>query len=257
MNAIVTGASGGIGKAITEIFAKNGINVWACASRKNESFESEMNRLAEDNHVWIKPVYFSLTDETDVKNGIKSILNEKLPIDILVNNAGVSPRSLLVMTPIDEIRKVMEINFTSQMLVTQLIAKKMMRQKSGNIVNVSSVSGSLYPEQGGLAYGCSKAALAFSSRVLARELADYNIRVNTVSPGFVETSMWTGRSDSYLQEAKARSVMKRMGKPEEIANVVYFLTTPAASYMTGTNIDLEGGGRIAFPQKEEKASDER
>lgn len=241
MNAIITGASRGIGEATVKLFAQNGINIWACASRENKIFEEKMKKLETEFGVWIKPVYFSLENEEEVKTKIKEIINERQSIDILVNNAGVSPRSLLVMTSINDLRKVMEINFISQMLITQMIARKMMRQKSGNIVNVGSVSGCEYAENGGISYGCSKAALLFASRVLAKELAAYNIRVNSVSPGFVETPMWTERSEEFVREALERSTMKRMGKPEEIANVIYFLTTPNASYMTGTNTIVQGG----------------
>lgn len=250
MNAIVTGASRGIGEATVKIFAQNGINVWACASKENKDFEEKLQKLEAEFGVWIKPVYFSLENEEEVKTELKGILKEQQSVDILVNNAAISPRSLFAMTPINELRRVMEINFVSQILVTQMVARKMMRQKSGNIINVGSVSGCEYAENGGLPYGCSKAALLFASRVMAKELADYNIRVNSVSPGFVETPMWTDRSEEFVKEALERSTMKRMGKPEEIANVIYFLTTSNASYMTGTNTIVQGGGRLTVPQKD-------
>lgn len=246
MNAIVTGASGGIGLAIVKKFAENSINVWACSSKENQDFEKKMISYAEQFGVWIKPVYFDLSNEDAVKLKIKGILNEKKGIDILVNNAGISPRNLMIMTKMDDLRRIMEINFISQILIIQLVAKKMMRQKSGNIVNVGSVSGYEYAERGGLSYGCSKAALLFANRVLAKELSDYNIRVNAVSPGFVETSMWLERSEGIVTEAVEKSTMKRMGKPEEIADVIFFLTTERASYMTGTNIPVSGGDRITL-----------
>ena len=240
MNAIITGASGGIGLATVKKFAENHVNIWACASKRNVEFENKIRSYERMFDVCIKPVYFDLNNETEVKSGIKSILNEKQTIDVLVNNAGVSPRSLLVMTTMEELRKVMEINFISQMMITQMVARKMIRQGNGNIVNVGSVSGYEYAEQGGISYGCSKAALLFANRVLAKELAKYNIRVNAVSPGFVETPMWTERSEAMFSEAIDRSTMKRQGKPEEIANVIFFLTTDGASYMTGVNVPVSG-----------------
>ena len=240
MNAIITGASGGIGEATLRVFAQNGINVWACCSKKNEAFEGKLNQIAEENNVWIKPVPFSLEDEAAVREGIKTILSDKKDIDILVNNAGVSPRKLLMMMPVSELRRTMEINYISSILIVQLVARKMMRQKSGSIINVGSVSGCLYADDG--AYGASKAALIHSTRVMAKELADYNIRVNSVSPGFIGTSMWTDRSEEMLKEGLERSVMKRMGEPEEVANVIYFLSSDKASYMTGQNVVIDGGG---------------
>lgn len=245
-NALVTGASGGIGEAIVREFASKGINVWAHASREREEFSEKMRAIAEEYHVWIKPVYFNLEQEEEIKEAVKAIIQEKRPIDILVINAGISPRQLLSMSKMDDLRRTMEINYFSQVLIIQMISRVMSRQKSGSIVTIGSVSGCEYPERGGLAYGGSKAALIFATRVIARELADHNIRVNSVSPGFIDTKMWADRSEAMMEEGMRRSVMKRMGKPEEVAKVVCFMASDDSSYMTGTNVVVHGGGRVTL-----------
>lgn len=245
-NAIVTGASGSIGEAIVKIFAEKGINVWAHARKENKEFKEKMHTLAQTNDVWIKPIYFDLENEYEMESVMRQVIQEKKTIDILINNAGISPRSILSMTQMEELRKCMEINFFSQIKIMQIVTRVMMRQKSGNIVTIGSVSGYEYAEKGGMSYGASKAALLFATRVIARELADYNIRVNSVSPGFIESKMWMDRPQAILEEALSHRVVKRMGKPEEVAKVVYFMTSEDSSYMTGTNVVVEGGGRLTI-----------
>lgn len=239
-NAIVTGARRGIGKAIVTMFAKNGINVWACASKKNEEFETEMELLAEKHGVWIKTVYFNLANQDETKIALREIFKEKQTIDILVNNAGVPYGGLMQMTSLDKLREVMEINFTAQIHMMQLVSKVMMRQKSGSIINMGSVGG-IEAREGYLAYGASKAALLWATRSVSKELAKFNIRVNAVAPGLVETDMGEYKKDDERDKILNAISMKRMGTPEEIANAVLFLATEASSFMTGTILNVDGG----------------
>lgn len=245
-NAIVTGASGGIGIAIVRKFAQNGINCWACASQKNEEFEKAIQEIEQETNAWITPMYFNMLCEDEIKAEVKKIVLEKKGIDILVNNAGVSPRKTLIMTSPEEIRNVMEINFVAPMIITQIVSRVMIKGKKGSIVNIASVSGCEYAEEGGISYGASKAALIQATKSLSKELAHYNIRVNAVSPGFIDTKMWRERNKSELSEAEERSVMRRMGRADEVANTVFFLTSNEASYITGSNIFCHGGGRITL-----------
>lgn len=239
-NAIVTGARRGIGKAIVTKFAENGINVWSCASKKNEEFETEMELLARKHGVWIKPVYFDLANQDETKNALREIFKEKQKIDILVNNAGVPYGGLMQMTSLDKLREVMEINFIAQIHMMQLVSKVMMRQKSGSIINMGSVGG-IEAREGYLAYGASKAALLWATRSVSKELAKYNIRVNAVAPGLVETDMGEYKKDEERDKILNAISMKRMGTPEEIANAVLFLATEASSFMTGTILNVDGG----------------
>ena len=146
-NAIVTGARTGIGRAIVETFAREGANVWAIVHREDQEWLSAMDRLSTEWNVWIKPVYIDLSDEEQVKQGMQTIIKEKLQINILVNAAGVlSPKRLFTMTNMADMRQLMDVNFYAVILLSQLVARVMMRQKSGSIINISSISKMLMDE---------------------------------------------------------------------------------------------------------------
>lgn len=242
-NAIVTGARRGIGRAIVEEFARNGVNVWACASRSDSAFEDDMRSAAERYGVWITPVIFDLRDEASVREAVRGIIREKKPLDILVNNAGVPMSGIMQMTPLDTLRDVLNVNFVAQVQMMQLVSKIMMRQKSGAIVNMGSVGG-IEAREGYLAYGSSKAALMWATRSISKELAPYNIRVNAVAPGLVQTDMGSYKKTEEAEKILNAISMKRMGRPEEIAKVVCFLASDASSFMTGCIVNADGGRLI-------------
>lgn len=239
-NVIITGARRGIGRAATELFAENGANIWACARIKDDGFEDEMQKLAERCGVWIKPLYFDLIDEEQTKEVVTGILKEKLPIDVLINNAGEMQFSLLQMTSLQMMKDMFQINFFSQMLVTQLVSRMMIRQRSGSIVNISSFIG-LDAEAGGLAYGASKASMALSVQVLSKELAGHGIRVNAVAPGLTETDMLEYVGADVRQRIAESVDMRREGSPREIAEAIMFLASDKSSYITGQVIRVDGG----------------
>ena len=147
------------------------------------------------------------------------------------------------MTSMDTLRDVMEVNFIGQMSLIQKISKVMMRQKKGSIVNIGSVGG-IEAREGYLAYGSSKAAFMWATRCISKELAPYNIRVNAVAPGLVDTEMGDYKADAEQQKILDAISMKRKGTPEEIAEVVYFLSTDASSFITGSIINADGGRLI-------------
>lgn len=240
MNAIITGARTGIGRATVEKFASKGINIWACARCKDESFEKEMQELQEQYHVAIKPVYFNLENEDEIKVALKKVIAEKVSIDILVNNAGIPHGALLFMTSMKDLRKVFEVNFFSQVLITQIVAKVMVRQKSGSIVNLASVAG-LDGDAGYTAYGSSKAAMAFFTKVISEELAKDGVRVNAVAPGLIETKMMDCMEENARKQMIKGADLKRFGKPEEIANAIYYLASEEASFITGQTLRVDGG----------------
>ena len=198
-NVIITGANRGIGKALVEEFAKNGCDIWACARKENEDFEKEIQHLAQENGVTITPIYFDLSDEQEIKAGLKKILSEKKSIDVLVNNAGVPHGGLFTMTSMSTMREVYEINVFAQVQIMQLVARQMMKQKSGCIINMCSVGG-IETSPGYLAYGSSKAALIWITKSVSRELGKYNIRVNGIAPGLVETDMGNYKSAEELEK---------------------------------------------------------
>ena len=239
-NAIVTGSNRGIGKAVLKQFAESGYNIWACARSENPEFEREINELSEKHSVWIKPVYFDLSKEDEIKAGIKGIIGEHKDIDVLVNNAGVPHGGLLSMTSLKSMREVYEVNVFAQILIMQLVSRKMIKQKRGSIINMCSVGG-MEHNSGYLAYGSSKAAFAWITKSVAKELSPLGIRVNGIAPGLIETDMGNYKSDDEIVKVMDRTPMKRMGKPEEIAKAVAFLASGDSSYMTGHIMVVDGG----------------
>jgi len=239
--AVLTGSNRGIGKEILKVFAKNGANIWACVRKLDNDFIDYTKDIGTDFKVKITPLAFDLSNEGQVKEGIKIIRSAKLPVDILVNNAGVIFTALFQMTHINKIKEIFEINYYSQMLLTQSITKLMARQKYGNIINISS-SAAIEGNEGRTAYASSKAALIAATKVLAKELAIYNIRVNAIAPGLTETDMMKESTPKEaLNETLNRICMRRSGRPEEIANAVLFLASDLSSYITSQTLRVDGG----------------
>ncbi len=237
---MITGCNRGIGKAMAEKFASEGADL-ICAIRKdNPVFMAETDVWAQKYGVNISFVYFDLTDEESIKAAFKELQKEKHTIDILVNNAGIPAGGFLLMTSLAKVKEVMQVNFFSQILVTQLAAKMMMKQKKGSIINMSSVT-ALDNQGGWTAYGSSKAAMISLTRTSARELASFGIRVNAVAPGLIDTEMGGKMDEKYQAEMLARADLGRKGTSEEVANVVYFLASDESSYITGQVIRIDGG----------------
>jgi len=153
--AIITGCNRGIGKAIMDVFAKNGADIFACVRKESQDFSDVITDLAAKSRVLITPVYFDFMESEQVKTGIKTIISSKKKIDVLVNNAGIASGSFFQMTSMQELKKVFEINFFSQILFTQGISRYMSRFKNGSIINIASVSG-LIGDSGTISYGSSK-----------------------------------------------------------------------------------------------------
>ncbi len=240
-NAIVTGAGSGIGFAILSKFAKNGANVWALVHKQTPELEAQLNQIAQENNVWIRPVEFDLMDEGTVKKSFKKILSEGGKIDILVNCAGIVNAKTLGMTSLDEMRQSMNANFFMPSLIMQLVSRKMMRQKSGNIINIISRSAPEY-RSGAYAYGSSKMALLWGTKAAGKELALYGIRVNGIAPGLTETKLGTGRqSEESIEQYISSNNIKRPAQPDEIASTVLFLASDMSSYVSGQIIYCDGG----------------
>jgi len=239
--AIITGSNRGIGRAVLELFAENGAEAFAHSRIENEDFNNLCAELSEKHKTKITPVYFDLLDDSQVKDGFRFIFNETKTIDILVNNAGiVSENKMFQMTLIDTMKDVFEINFFAAMSVTQLTLKKMTRQKSGNIINISSIAGIDFPYSQ-LEYIGAKAALIGATKKLALELGSHNIRVNAVAPGFIDTDMLDSYDDEIINNMLERVIMKRRGLPREVANTVLYLASEMSSYVTGQTIKVDGG----------------
>jgi len=237
---VITGSNRGIGKSITEVFAENGANIIACSRSISLESRKWMINLESKFNISINTVELDLSDEKSVKDSIKQIFSISKKIDVLVNNAGVASGALFQMTPISELRKIFEINFFSQILLSQGIAKIMIRNKSGSIINLSS-SAAFIADPGTLAYGSSKSAFARATQSMSNELGIFNIRVNAIAPGVTKTDMFKQMSSDAIEKLIRSSALKRAAEPKDIANVALFLASDLSSHVTGQVIRADGG----------------
>jgi len=241
-NAIITGARTGIGRAIVEMFAKEGANIWAIVHREDAEWLKAMQSLEAENGIWIKPVYIDLSDEEQIKQGMQTIIKEKLAIDVLVNAAGiVSENRLIQMTAMQTMRDVMQVNFFAAVQMAQLTSRVMCRQKSGSIINIVSIAG-LDGDYAQLEYASSKAALICATKKMAYEWGNYNIRVNAIAPGVTETKMIGSMEDSITEDMIRHNTLGRKGNPEEVAQLALYLASEESNYITAQTIRIDGGG---------------
>jgi 3-oxoacyl-[acyl-carrier protein] reductase len=241
LNALVTGCNKGIGLEITKKLASHGSNIIACCRQKTVNLIQTFNDLKKKYGVEVEIYEFDLSDQDQIKSSFEKIKVKFDKIDILVNNAASIQTSSFLMAPIKSAKKLFEINYFSQIYLTQLVSKMMIRKKKGNIINISSTSG-IDVNEGRMFYSATKAALINSSKILAKELSPFNIRVNVVAPGLIETDMMKQNTKSEIVDNVLKDLtIKRTGKPEEIANIVYFLASDLSSYLNGQVIRVDGG----------------
>ena len=238
--AVITGCNRGIGKATLETFAENGADIIACVRKKSDGFTDVMMKLADKTGVSITPVYFDLAESAQVKAGVQTIISSKKQIDILVNNAGLASGSLFQMTSLKDLKQVFEINFFSQILLSQVISRYMSRFKTGSIINIASTAG-LIGDAGMTSYGSSKAALIFVTKTMATELGVMNIRVNAIAPSITKTDMFDQMDDEQRNKLIESAALKRPAEAVEIANVALFLASELSSFITGQVLRVDGG----------------
>lgn len=246
--AVITGCNRGIGKAILENFARNGADVFAVVRKESEEFSAYIDSLIGEYKVIIIPIFIDLSDEDQIREGAKTILStkdsdgNKKNIDILVNNAGMSnPLNSFAMTKMDTIREAFNVNLFGPMLLTQLMARSMMRNKKGSIVFISSSAA--YDGGANIEYSASKAAIIGEVKRLAVEYGPYNIRVNAVAPGLTATDMGNSMNEEDEKIALSMNIMHRKGEPREIADTVAFLGSDMSSFITAQVLRVDGGLR--------------
>jgi 3-oxoacyl-[acyl-carrier protein] reductase len=239
--AIITGSNKGIGKEILKVFSKNGANIFACTRNINDEFKLLLDELSKKYKNEIIPIKLDLADENQVKDAANTIVKAGKPIDILINNAGTIHTALFQMTPKKKLEEIFQVNFFSQTTFTQYILKSMVKKKSGSIVYISS-SAAIDGNSGRSAYASSKAAINSQAKVLSNELGAHNIRVNSIAPGLTNTDMMSkNTSEKAIEETLSSVSMRRLGEPEEIANVALFLSSDMSTYLTGQVLRVDGG----------------
>jgi len=239
-NVVVTGCLRGIGRATMELFARHGANIWACCQFQDAEFEECIDGLQQKYDVWIRAVYFDLASHDQIRASVKTIISAKEPVNVLVNIAGMTQDALFHMISMEQMKHIFEVNFFSQMLLTQYITKLMLRKKSGSVVNISSIS-AIDGNPGQLSYSASKAALIGATKTLSAELAPLGIRVNAIAPGVIKTDMTRDLPDEVLGRLMDKSSLKRLGLAEEVGNAILFLASDLSSYVTGQVLRVDGG----------------
>lgn len=238
--AVITGCNRGIGRAILERMAAEGSSIFALVRREDPAFAEYCSALAEGRGVDIQIVCADFRDEAEVTAAAKDILRTKRRIDILVNNIGMAlPQRMLAMTPMSAVRESFQVNVFSGLLFTQLISKNMVRNRQGSIVFLSSSAA--FDGGANIEYSAGKAAVLGAVRRLAVELGGFGIRVNAIAPGLTDTDMGGITSEEVKAIAMSRNVMKRLGKPEEIADAAVFLASELSRFMTGQTLRVDGG----------------
>mgnify|MGYP001338478711 FL=1 len=238
-NVIITGGSRGIGRGIAEKFAQNGANIAFTCSKLSAS-SSELCENLEKLGVKVK-AYAS--DASDYESALKladDVINDFGSIDVLVNNAGITKDNLLMRMSEEDFDKVMKVNMNSVFNNTKAVLRPMLKQKSGSIINLSSVVG-VKGNPGQSNYSASKAAIIGFTKSIALELGSRNIRCNAIAPGFIETEMTQALNNDQVNDWAESIPLKRTGQVDDIANTSLFLASDMSSYVTGQVINVCGG----------------
>ena len=238
-NIIVTGASGGIGNAIIKKLNETGANILASGTRI-EKLE-ELKKKYEK----IKILKFDISQSEKIEEFIENATNELGgSLDGIINNAGVTQDNLAIRMSLEEWQKVININLTSTFLLSKFAIKKMLKNKSGKIVNITSVVGHT-GNLGQANYTASKAGIVAMSKSLAIEYAKKNININCISPGFIKTAMTDKIDEKFKEVIISKIPSARLGEPDDIANAVLFLSSDQSNYINGETIHVNGGMYMA------------
>ena len=239
LNIILTGATGVIGNSILDKLISAGSTVLATGTNEDKL------KLIQEKYKNLNVLKFDISDHKNIDKFVEdcsSILSNK--IDVLINNAGITHDNLSIKMKEEEWKRVIDINLTSTFLISKNVIRKMIKSKTGKIINITSVvghSGNI----GQANYAASKAGIVAMSKSLALEYGKKNITINSVSPGFILSEMTNKISDDHTELLKSRISLNKFGKPEDVANTVIFLSSNLADYITGETIHVNGGMYMA------------
>ena len=238
-NIIVTGASGGIGNSIVEKLSKSGANILATGTKKEklDQLKSKFND--------IKILKFDISQNEKIEEFIENATNELGGnLDCIINNAGITQDNLAIRMNFEEWKKVIDINLSSTFLLSKYSIKKMLKNKKGKVINITSVVGHT-GNLGQANYSAAKAGIIAMSKTLAIEYARKNININCISPGFIKTAM-TDKIDTKFKEMIISKIPSgRLGEPEDVANAVFFLASDLSNYINGETLHVNGGMYMA------------
>lgn len=239
-NVLVTGGTRGIGEAISREFAKKGYNLIINYVNSNEKAQNLKQELEKEYNIKVLPIQTDISNEIAIKNMVDITIKEFGKIDVLVNNAGIVMDREFEDRTVEDWKKTLDINLIAPFVLTKLVGKEMMKQKSGAIINISSTNGinTYYPTS--VDYDASKSGLISLTYDSAVQFAPY-VRVNCVAPGWVNTEMNKELPEDFVKEETERILVKRFAEPEEIAKVVTFLASEDASFVNSTVIKVDGG----------------
>ncbi|MCG6155954.1 3-oxoacyl-[acyl-carrier-protein] reductase [Rubinisphaera margarita] len=237
---LVTGGSRGIGRAVVEGFAREGAEVAFIYNSNKEAAEDVVSTLAGEGHKAVTAHQCDVSDQAQVDALVEKLIDQWDRLDILVNNAGIVKDGLLATMDPANWLAVINTNLNSVFYFCRAVTRPMMSQRAGRIVNMSSVAAE-FPNQGQANYAASKGGVQGLTRCMATELGRRGITVNAVAPGFIETDMTVAVRNAAEAEIKKAIPLRRLGKPEDIANATLFLASDEASYITGQILTVDGG----------------
>ncbi|MFM7160149.1 MAG: 3-oxoacyl-[acyl-carrier-protein] reductase [Planctomycetaceae bacterium] len=237
--ALVTGGSRGIGRSVVETLARAGAAVTFVYQSNSQAADSLVAELKAQGHD-VAAMQCDVRSKGAADQVVEAVLAERKKIDILVNNAGIIRDTLLIQMTEEQWRDVIETNLNSVYNFCHAVYRPMMSARSGRIINMSSVAAH-FGNKGQSNYAASKGGIEGFTRCLAKELASRGVTVNAVAPGFIETDMTQAVRNAAEAEIKKTIPLKRLGRPEDIANAVLFLASDAASYVTGQVLTVDGG----------------
>ncbi|MAZ29515.1 MAG: 3-oxoacyl-[acyl-carrier-protein] reductase [Cytophagaceae bacterium] len=238
-NAIITGASRGIGMGIARVFAEQGANVaftYSSSAGPAEELEKELTALG----VKAKAYQSNAASFEEAQGLVDKVLEDFDSIDVLINNAGITKDNLLMRMSEEDFDKVINVNLKSIFNMTKAVQRTMLKQRGGSIINMSSVVG-VKGNAGQANYAASKAGIIGFSKSMALELGSRNIRTNVIAPGFIETEMTGALDEKTVEGWRAAIPLKRGGTPEDIANACVFLASDMSGYITGQVLQVDGG----------------